>query len=638
MTSYVGIDLGTANSCVAALEDGKPVILSDNDGRRTIPSIFAISSDGEPLIGHKAAEQAYLNKQNTIYAVKRLIGCKYDSPEITKIAKKLPYKVVPAKNGDARVIVNEKERSPEEVSANILSYIKVQAEKRLGNSVTKAVITVPAHFNDAQRQATKDAGKIAGLDVIGIVNEPTAAALAYGLHTRTADANGSIKNEEELSEEKEIREADKVIAVFDLGGGTFDISILRLKNGIFDVLSTQGDTFLGGEDMDQEIVRYILGYCEMTLGVDLEDNRDALQRIAIAARDAKHELSYEKTAAIKLPYLSSGMKSVNLQLERSELEEIVWPILSKTEKPCLLAMDDAGVTKADITDVILVGGQTKMPAVKKFCKKVFGKDPHEDVDPDAAVALGASVLAGIIEGELEGVSLQDVIPLSLNLEVQGGQVCRLMKRNTKVPNSVTRVFTTSAPDQPEVNIHVIQGESNFAPNNTSLGNFDLVDIEPAPRGYPEIAVSFAVDNNGILSVSAKDLDTGSNQNLVITPSSGLEEEELNELIKFREELEHQIRTGKFLKKFLGTTEDSANSSSDRDELVENLRQLIFTTQFNLDTYGSKFLGPKRILLDKTLENSRKQIATESSIEELSQSLKVLEDCQEELQEYIDEED
>jgi len=616
MGRAVGIDLGTANSCVAALIDGKPEIIPDSNGRTTVPSVYAIDATETPLIGYDAVAQSHLNRTNTIFAIKRFIGLKFKNEEVEAAARRLPYKVVEAANGDAWVEVKGKPKSPEEISSKILLYLKQMAEEYLKEPVDKAVITVPAHFNDAQRQATRDAGRIAGLEVLGIVNEPTAAALAYGINTDNVT--------ESTSDQK------RVIAVYDLGGGTFDISILSLQNGRFDVLSTDGDTYLGGEDIDAALLEYVLNKAKEVLKVDLSSDKKALQRVRTAARDAKHSLSHELSAPIELPYIAAGMKSLSLELTREQLEEITEPILSRTEKPCVTAMADAEVVAKQITDVILVGGVTKMPVVRKYCKKLFACEPKTNVDPDLAVALGAAALTGLIEGAISGIALKDVIPLTLGLEVQGGMVYPLIMRNTPVPTKVTKIFTTSAPNQNRVSIHTVQGESKFAPNNKSLSRFELTGIAPAPRGYPEIAVTFGVDSGGIVSISARDLDTNKEKIIEIKPTSGLADDEIQELIQQRLLLEQQ----QLRKKGVRRTQEKSVDAAPNSEKLDALRSLVFMTQFKLDSQGADYSEAKKEELIETLSTARQLLANPVSEQETEKVSADLQQQATELDDYL----
>jgi molecular chaperone DnaK len=514
MSKVIGIDLGTTNSVVAVLEGGEPIVIPNAEGGRTTPSVVAFTKDGERLVGQVAKRQAVTNPENTIFSIKRFMGRRYD--EVADEAKMVPYKVVKASNGDVRIEVMGKLYSPPEISAMILQKLKQSAEDYLGEKVTKAVITVPAYFNDAQRQATKDAGKIAGLEVPRIVNEPTAAALAYGLD----------------------KKKDEEIAVYDFGGGTFDISVLEVGEGVVEVKATNGDTHLGGDNLDQRIIDWIVSEFKKDQGIDLGKDKMALQRLKEAAEKAKMELSTTMETEINLPFVTadaSGPKHLALKLSRSKLEQLVGDLIERSMGPVKQCLKDAGVEPKDIDEVVLVGGQTRMPRIQQLVKDLFGKEPHKGVNPDEVVAVGAAVQAGILSGDVKDVLLLDVTPLSLGVETLGGVMTKLIERNTTIPTKKTEVFSTAADSQPSVEIHVLQGEREMAKDNRTLGRFHLTGIPPAPRGVPQIEVTFDIDANGILNVSAQDKATGKTQNITITASSGLGKDEVERMVKEAQE-------------------------------------------------------------------------------------------------------
>jgi molecular chaperone DnaK len=516
MAKVLGIDLGTTNSVVAVIEAGEPTVLENSEGARITPSIVAITKSGERLVGQVAKRQAVTNPENTVFSVKRLMGRKYDDAEVQRTIKSAPYKITRAANGDVRIVMGGREYSPPEVSAMILQKLKTDAEARLGERITQAVITVPAYFNDAQRQATKDAGKIAGLEVLRIINEPTAASLAYGLD----------------------KKKDQTIAVYDLGGGTFDISILQIGEGVFEVQATNGDTHLGGDDFDQRVIDWLVEEFRKEQGIDLSKDRMAVQRLKEAAEKAKIELSSSMQTEINLPFITAdanGPKHLVMTLTRAKLEQLVNDLIDRTRGPVIKALEDAGVKASSIDEVVLVGGQTRMPAVVEMVRKLFGKEPHKGVNPDEVVAIGAAIQAGVLKGDVKDVLLLDVTPLSLGVETLGGVMTKLIERNTTIPTRKSELFSTAEDNQPAVEIHVLQGEREFARDNKSLGHFRLEGIAPAPRGVPQVEVTFDIDANGILDVTAHDKATGREQKITITASSGLSKDEIDRMVREAEQ-------------------------------------------------------------------------------------------------------
>jgi molecular chaperone DnaK len=551
MSKIIGIDLGTTNSCVAIMEGSQPKVLENAEGARTTPSVVAFTDDNEKLIGQPAKRQAVTNPENTIFAVKRLIGRNFDDPTVKKDVEAAPFKIVNSEKGDAWIEAKGEKYSPSQISAFILQKMKETAEKYLGQTVSKAVITVPAYFNDAQRQATKDAGKIAGLEVLRIINEPTAASLAYGLD----------------------KKQNKKIAVYDLGGGTFDVSILELGDGVFEVKSTNGDTFLGGEDFDNAIVDYLISEFKKDNGIDLKSDKLALQRLKEAAEKAKIELSSAEQTDINLPFITAdktGPKHINIKMTRAKLEALVEDLIARTMPPCKTALKDAGITASEIDEIVMVGGMTRMPKVVQEVKNFFGKEPNKSVNPDEVVAMGAAIQAGVLQGDVKDVLLLDVTPLSLGIETLGGVSTKLIEKNTTIPTKKSQVFSTAEDNQPAVSIRVLQGEREMAADNKVLGNFELVGIAPAPRGVPQIEVTFDIDANGIVNVSAKDKGTGKEQKIQIQASGGLSDEEIEKMVKDAE----------------------ANKEADKKkrESVDARNQadtLIHSTEKNLKEHGAK---------------------------------------------------
>ncbi len=587
MVKVIGIDLGTTNSCVAIMEGKEPIVIANSEGARTTPSIVSITDSGERLVGQAAKRQAVTNPENTIYAVKRLIGRKYNSPEVQDFKKVCPYKIIENDNGDAWVEVKGRKYSPAEISSMILMKMKKTAEDYLGETVTEAVITVPAYFNDSQRQATKDAGKISGLNVLRIINEPTASSLAYGLDKK--------------KEEK--------IAVYDLGGGTFDISILELGEGVFEVKSTNGDTFLGGEDFDQRVLDYIADEFKKDYGINLRNDKMALQRLKEAAEKAKIELSSALETDVNLPFITadaSGPKHLNLKITRAKLEQLTGDLIEKTMHPVATALKDASLSTSKVDEVVLVGGQTRMPKVQEKVKEFFGKEPHRGVNPDEVVAVGAAIQGAVLKGDVKDVLLLDVTPLSLGIETLGSVSTKLIEKNTTIPTRKSQIFSTAADNQPAVTINVLQGEREMSADNKSLGRFELTGIPPAPRGVPQIEVTFDIDANGIVHVSAKDLGTGKEQSIKITASSGLSKEEIDKMIKEAE---------------LHKDEDSK-----KKELIEaknHLDTLMYSVEKLLKDNSDKIESGEKMTAEEKVSNAKKALES-GSIEEIKSAAEELE--------------
>ena len=586
MSKIIGIDLGTTNSCVAIMEGTQAKVLENTEGARTTPSVVAFTEENEKLIGQPAKRQAVTNPENTIFAVKRLIGRNFEDPTVKKDIEAAPFKIVNSEKGDAWIEAKGEKYSPSQISAFILQKMKETAEKYLGQSVTKAVITVPAYFNDAQRQATKDAGKIAGLEVLRIINEPTAASLAYGLD----------------------KKQNKKIAVYDLGGGTFDVSILELGDGVFEVKSTNGDTFLGGEDFDNAIVEYLIGEFKKDSGIDLKSDKLALQRLKEAAEKAKIELSAAEQTDINLPFITAdktGPKHINLKMTRAKLEALVEDLILRTIPPCKTALKDAGVSASDINEVVMVGGMTRMPKVINEVKNFFGKEPNKSVNPDEVVAMGAAIQAGVLQGDVKDVLLLDVTPLSLGIETLGGVSTKLIEKNTTIPTKKSQVFSTAEDNQPAVSIRVLQGEREMATDNKLLGNFELIGIAPAPRGVPQVEVTFDIDANGIVNVSAKDKGTGKEQKIQIQASGGLSDEEIEKMVKDAE-----------------ANKDADKKKRESVDVRNQADTLIHSTEKNLKEHGSKISDADKKAIEDS-STSLKEALKGENIEDIKKKTETL---------------
>jgi molecular chaperone DnaK len=578
MSKIIGIDLGTTNSCVAIMEGGDANIITNPEGGRTTPSMVAVSDDGERLVGQIAKRQAVINPENTVFGIKRLIGRRYDAKEVQDDIRVLPYKIEKASNGDVRINLRAKQYSPAEISSFILANIKKTAEEYLGEKITDAVITVPAYFSDSQRQATKDAGKIAGLNVLRIINEPTAASLSYGLD----------------------KKKDEKIAVFDLGGGTFDVSVLEIGDGVFEVKATNGDTHLGGEDFDLHLIDYLANEFKREQGIDLRTDKMALQRLKEAAEKAKIELSTSMQTEVNLPFITAdanGPKHLAIKITRAKLESLVDDLLDKLDSPCRTALKDASLSNEDISEVILVGGMTRMPAVQARVKKIFGKEPNKGVNPDEVVALGAAIQGAVLKGDVQDVLLLDVTPLSLGIETLGGVMTKLIEKNTTIPAKNSQIFSTAEDNQPVVSVHVLQGEREMASGNKTLGRFELTGIAPAPRGMPQIEVAFDIDANGIVEVSAKDQATGKQQSIRITHSSGLTQEEIDRLIK---DAELHAGDDKAKKELI----DARNSAD----------SLIYATEKSLAELADKLPAGTRSEVQGVISDLKRAIESDNTIE------------------------